>query len=87
MSTPEPNQLTGVENCAIGNSSTINRKKWGWADTDCNSQYVFICKYQRGWPQFRAPRFTALTHRATAWPNIALPSFISPASSNVLCWW
>ena len=72
MSTPEPNQLTGVENCAIGNSSTINKKKWGWADTDCNSQYVFICKYQRGWPQLRAPRFTALTH----------PTLPCPASSR-----
>jgi hypothetical protein len=44
---PEPNQLGGVENCAVGNSSTLVKKKWGWADTDCNTPYVSICKFQR----------------------------------------
>jgi hypothetical protein len=44
---PEPNQLLGVENCAVGNSSTMVKKKWGWADTECNAQFVSICKFQR----------------------------------------
>jgi hypothetical protein len=36
-----------VENCVLGNSSTIVKKTWGWADADCNTQLVSICKFQR----------------------------------------
>ena len=44
---PEPNQMSGAENCGVANSSQVYGKAWGWSDTDCMAQGVSICKYMR----------------------------------------
>jgi hypothetical protein len=46
---PEPNQMSGAENCGVANSSQVYGKAWGWSDTDCMAQGVSICKYMREW--------------------------------------
>lgn len=38
---PEPNDF---ESCAGGNFSQSYGGATGWADTSCDSEYVFICR-------------------------------------------
>jgi hypothetical protein len=40
----EPNNLTGVEFCGVGNASQTFTKAWGWADANCSLTLPFICK-------------------------------------------
>ena len=51
---PEPNQLTGGENCVMANftmssnSTPTEIGAWGWADVNCESLLVSICEIPRG---------------------------------------
>ncbi len=50
---PEPNQLTGAENCAIANYDMATNRTaaeigaWGWADIGCSDRYISICEIPR----------------------------------------
>jgi hypothetical protein len=61
---PEPNQLTGTENCVMANyTMSSNRTSsepgpWGWADTSCESLLISICEIPReldDWPASASP--------------------------------
>jgi hypothetical protein len=38
----EPNEY---ENCAGGNFTQSYGKAAGWADTNCDSEYIYICRF------------------------------------------
>ena len=44
---PEPNEY---ENCAGGNFTQSYGKAAGWADTNCDSEYIYICRMPGGVP-------------------------------------
>jgi hypothetical protein len=51
---PEPNQLTGSENCVVANFtqstgalSRTGQQAWGWSDVNCQSFYISVCKIPR----------------------------------------
>lgn len=43
---PEPNSITGQEYCVAANYSQAygSPPAWGWSDTACNTQNIFICR-------------------------------------------
>jgi hypothetical protein len=45
---PEPNNANPPEDCAVANFTETNQGAWGWADTRCNEQYVYMCKVPGG---------------------------------------
>jgi hypothetical protein len=51
---PEPNQLTGEENCVVANytqrtgaAAPAGNLAWGWCDINCQSFYTSVCKIPR----------------------------------------
>ena len=50
---PEPNQLTGAENCVMANYTMSSNRTpsepgpWGWADASCESLLISICEIPR----------------------------------------
>jgi hypothetical protein len=48
---PEPNNAMLSENCAVANYSQAfgNPTAWGWADTQCNNKFLYVCKVNREW--------------------------------------
>jgi hypothetical protein len=65
----EPNNLMPPELCAGSNYTEFLNGTWGWADTDCQAPYPFMCKVTRAWlrslpnvafwprlPAFQAPK-------------------------------
>ncbi len=53
---PEPNQLTGIENCALAdyrlstNRTVQEVGAWGWADAGCSDLHIAICEIPRERP-------------------------------------
>ncbi len=43
----EPNNLMPPELCAGSNYTEFLNGTWGWADTDCQAPYPFMCKVTR----------------------------------------
>ncbi len=43
----EPNNLVPQEMCAGANYTELLNGTWGWADTNCNSKFPYICKTLR----------------------------------------
>ncbi len=41
-----PNACVGANATAAFGAPVV----WGWADTDCRTQYVFMCKNASEWP-------------------------------------
>jgi hypothetical protein len=39
---PEPNNVTGSEFCAVANASQPARNVWGWSDTKCDNNLVHL---------------------------------------------
>ncbi len=45
----EPNNLSGGENCAVGNFSQVYNNASGWADASCGLRLPFLCRLYGGW--------------------------------------
>ncbi len=43
----EPNNLTGLEECAVANASQTYGSAWGWADTRCSASLPYMCRITR----------------------------------------
>ncbi len=46
---PEPTNYTGFETCGVANATQTYQQAWGWADAQCNTRNIFICKVQCEW--------------------------------------
>jgi hypothetical protein len=40
----EPDNVTGVEFCAVANASEAMNDAWGWADSSCATKAPFLCE-------------------------------------------
>jgi hypothetical protein len=43
----EPDNMFPQENCAVGNFTESYDGVWGWADTRCSNNFIFVCKAAR----------------------------------------
>jgi hypothetical protein len=43
----EPDNAFPQENCAVANFTEAFDGVWGWADTRCSNNFIFVCKVIR----------------------------------------